>query len=171
MRLLWRTFCSIIFSFILMPLVLVHLPHCSMYAFLVAWMFQFWHSPPRHYCWETYSGETRVSHRHLCRGSLQWGNMRIPPATCKYTHISRHVRIHDSGRGRGNLIRVFTPSKACLSPWDRGTRKSSSSVSPCVASDVHAIVYACMSVLVACTSVLVACMSDLWHSPPRHHKW
>ena len=65
--------------------------------------------------------------------------MRIPPATCKYTQLSRHVRIHDSGRGRGNLIRVFTPSKACLSPWDRGAHKSSSSVSPCAASDVQAL--------------------------------
>jgi hypothetical protein len=70
--------------------------------------------------------------------------MRIPPATCKYTQLSRHVRIHDSGRGRGNLIRVFTPSKVCLSPWDRGAHKSSSSVSPCVASDVHAPSRTCM---------------------------
>ena len=60
--------------------------------------------------------------------------MRTPPATCKYIHISRHVRIHDSGWGRGNLIRVFTPFKACLSPSIRGVHKSSSSVSPCVAS-------------------------------------
>ena len=70
--------------------------------------------------------------------------MRIPPATCKYTQLSRHVRIHDSGRGRGNLIRVFTPSKACLSPSNRGAHKSSSSVSPCVASDVHAPPRTCM---------------------------
>ena len=61
-------------------------------------------------------------------------NMRILPATRKYIHISIHVRILDSGWGRGNLIRVFTPFKACLSPSIRGVHKSSSSVSPCVAS-------------------------------------
>ena len=42
-------------------------------------------------------------------------NMRILPATRKYMHISTHVRIPDSGWGRGKLIRVFTPSNACLS--------------------------------------------------------
>ena len=66
-------------------------------------------------------------------------NMRILPATRKYIHISIHVRILDSGWGRGNLIRVFTPFKACLSPSIRGVHKSSSSVTPCVASYRHSV--------------------------------
>ena len=87
-----------------------------------------------------------------------------------------YIRVR-SGRGRGNLIRVFTPSKACLSPWDRGAHKSSSSVSPCAASDVHAFsyMYAHIAVLcmhrfvhVCCHFFTFTCVAS--HIPPGRYR-
>ena len=93
-------------------------------------------------------------------------------------HINHnYLYAYVSGRGRGNLIRVFTPSKACLSPWDRGAHKSSSSVSPCAASDVHAFsyMYAHIAVLcmhrfvhVCCHFFTFTCVAS--HIPPGRYR-
>ena len=79
-------------------------------------------------------------HQHLYEHTSQQYSKHVPLLIKRLQGIL-YVRILDSGWGCGKLIRVFTPSNACPSRnlGCLGVRKSSSSVSPCVASCRHQI--------------------------------